>query len=288
MAPFILYLYDGETMFEKPGISVIIPTYNRAELLLRAVDSVQKQTYDNWELVIVDDGSKDETKESIKKLNDSRITYIKNEKNMGAAASRNRGVSAAKFDYIAFLDSDDVWRENKLEKQMAYMNKFPYFGMIYCPFLNHYLDGHELVVPNHQTGEREGWIQSTLLINNVIGTPTMLIKKDVFKENGGFDISLRALEDWDFALRVSWNTQIGFLPEILVDAYQTSGSISYDGGGYYEARCKIIALNLDYLQEIGMFDMLVMDLFKDAEQRGILEPVRNILMISIEKYHSKL
>ena len=253
------------------------------------LESVMQQSYKNLEIIVINDGTMDKSAIIAKEYAciDDRIKVYDFD-NGGVSVARNRDVSLASGNYIAFLDSDDVWRENKLEKQMAYMNKFPYFGMIYCPFLNHYLDGHELVVPNHQTGEREGWIKSTLLINNVIGTPTMLIKKDVFKENGGFDISLRALEDWDFALRVSWNTQIGFLPEILVDAYQTSGSISYDGGGYYEARCKMIALNLDYLQEIGMFDMLVMDLFKDAEQRGILEPVRNILMISIEKYHSKL
>lgn len=272
-------------MSDKPGVSIIIPTFNRANLLPRAIRSIQQQSYGNWELIIVDDGSTDGTEQEIKKIQDERIRYIRNDENIGAAGSRNRGVSLAQYDYIAFQDSDDVWRPDKLEKQMNYLCGGNDYDMVYCSFLHHYLDGGELVVPNQQLGDREGCIFNTLLINNVVGTPTILIKKDKFLACGGFDISLRALEDWDFALRVSKDSRIGFLSEILVDAYQTSGSISYDGAGYYEARCKMIASNVDYLQEIGLFDQLVVDLFHGAEQRGVLDAVEKIFMLSLKKYY---
>ena len=128
---------------------------------------------------------------------------------------------------------------------------------------------------------------TTLLINNVIGTPTILIKKDIFLECGGFDTELRALEDWDFALRVSKKSRIGFVPEVLVDVYETQGSISYDGAGYYKARCKMLASNVEYLQEMGLFDALVMNMFDDAEQRGVLDAVKNIFMLSLKRYFNK-
>ena len=99
-------------------ISVIIPTYNRAKELKRSVESVLAQTYDNFELIIVDDGSKDNTQEVIASIPDERIRYIKLEQNRGAAGARNEGVRASKCDLIAFQDSDDIWREEKLERQM--------------------------------------------------------------------------------------------------------------------------------------------------------------------------
>ena len=181
------FLIIGESMLEKDGVSVIIPTYNRAELLERSVKSVQEQTYKKWEIIVVDDGSTDNTEDIIKKLNDVRVRYIKNEKNMGAAASRNRGAEFAKYDYIAFQDSDDVWRIDKLEKQMAYMHQSTDYDMVYCSFLKHYSNGGSLVVPNNQIGEWEGDMYATLLVNNVIGTPTVLIRRNVFLECGGFD-----------------------------------------------------------------------------------------------------
>ena len=274
-------------MLEKDGVSVIIPTYNRAELLERSVKSVQEQTYKKWEIIVVDDGSTDNTEDIINKLNDARVRYIKNEKNLGAAASRNRGVEFAKYDYVAFQDSDDMWRIDKLEKQMTYLHQNTDYDMVYCSFLKHYSNGGSLVVPNNQIGEREGDMYATLLVNNVIGTPTALIRRNVFLECGGFDTELRAIEDWDFAVRVARNSQIGFVPEILVDAYETQGSISYDGAAYYKARCKMLAQNGVYLQEVGLFDDLVINMFNDAEKRGVLDSVKKIFMLSLKEYYDK-
>ena len=121
-------------MTEELGVSVVIPTYNRAELLARSVESVQRQTYRKWEIIIVDDCSIDDTEQIVRDFGDNRIRYIRNGKNLGAGASRNRGVELARYEYIAFQDSDDVWRCGKLEKQMEYMSNHYEYDMVYCRF----------------------------------------------------------------------------------------------------------------------------------------------------------
>lgn len=277
----------GYYMLENNGVSVIIPTYNRADLLRKSIESVQNQTYEEWEIIIVDDCSTDGTEQVVKEFGDFRIRYIRNEKNLGAGASRNRGGELARYEYIAFQDSDDVWRCGKLEKQMQYMINHSEYDMVYCSFLKHYSNGGSLVVPNNQIGEREGDMYATLLVNNVIGTPTVLIRRNVFLECGGFDTELKAIEDWDLAVRVARNSQIGFVSEILVDAYETQGSISYDGAAYYKARCKMLAQNGVYLQEVGLFDDLVINMFNDAEKRGVLDSVKKIFMLSLKEYYDK-
>ena len=108
-------------------VSIIMPTYKCGQFIERSIKSVQTQTYQNWELIIVDDCSKDNTDEVVGKyLSDARIKYIKNEKNSGAAVSRNRALKEAKGRWIAFLDSDDLWEAEKLENQIAFMKENDY------------------------------------------------------------------------------------------------------------------------------------------------------------------
>ena len=143
-------------MPDNVGISIILPTYNRDRLIMRAIQSILDQTYTKWELIIVDDGSTDSTQQIVQSMGEQRISYIKNEQNMGAAASRNHGVKLAHYDYLAFQDSDDVWIVDKLEKQVNYLSKHAEFDMVYSSFVNHHLDGCKVQVPNDQIGEREG------------------------------------------------------------------------------------------------------------------------------------
>ncbi len=253
-------------------VSVIIPTYNRAHLIERSVKSVLNQTYKNLEVIVVDDGSKDNTEEIIKSINDDRIIYYKQE-NGGAAKARNTGVNLATADYIAFHDSDDCWREDKLEKQMKYFLENPYFGMVYCDYKMHRLDGSTYCVPSDfsMIGELEGDMFLTILVNNAIGTPTMVLKKEIFEEVSGFDNSLHCLEDWDFALKVAEYYYIGYVREPLVDAYQQEGSVSSNGEGYFDTRCKMIAKYKNVLWENGLFDYVVGDMFKLADKHGYLD-----------------
>lgn len=256
-------------------VSVIIPTYNREKVIERSVRSVLNQTYKNIEVIIVDDGSKDNTEEIINSINDERIIYYK-QKNGGASKARNTGVKLSTSDYIAFHDSDDSWREDKLEKQMNYMMEHPEFSMVYCDYLMHKVDGTTYAVPNdfNVIGQLEGDMFLTLLVNNTIGTPTMLLKKELFEEFEGFDDSLNCLEDWDFALRFSEYYYIGYVNEVLMDAYQQPGSVSTNGQGYFEARCRMISKYKDVLWKNGLFDFVVGELFKLAEKHNYLEQVK--------------
>ena len=108
-----------------PKISVVIPTYNRAHLIKKAINSVFEQTYQDFEIVIIDDGSKDNTEEIVKSINDGRIRYIKHEKNKGEAGARNTGIENSKGEYIAFLDTDVTWSKDKLEKQLNILESSP-------------------------------------------------------------------------------------------------------------------------------------------------------------------
>lgn len=261
-------------------ISVIIPTYNRCELLKRSIDSVLTQTYEDIELIIVDDGSTDGTKEMVEAIEDERVRYIQMPTNMGAAAARNEGVKNATADLIAFHDSDDCWREDKLEKQMAYWNEHPEFAMVYCPYI---VRGKEVVAPTLEWGLLEGNILAYLLLRNSIGTPTMLMKKDCFEEIGGFNSLLKCLEDWEFAIRFAEQFRIGFVNEVLVDVYHTAGSISMKIAEYYEARCYMVAKYRVYMERYRIFDAVVASIFEHAEGNGVLQEVKAMLMKMLER-----
>lgn len=114
-----------DKLLEEPLVSVIIPTYNRAGIILGTIESVRAQTYKNLEIIIVDDASKDDTAEVVKAIQDERVRYIPNAKNQGASITRNNGVQAATGEYVAFLDSDDVWLPNKIELQLPLLHNNP-------------------------------------------------------------------------------------------------------------------------------------------------------------------
>jgi glycosyltransferase involved in cell wall biosynthesis len=124
-----------------PSVSVIIPTYNRAHLVLRAIQSVLSQTFADFELIVVDDGSVDNRREAVARFDDPRIQYIRLERNRGLGAARNVDTDAARGEYIAFLDSDDEWLESKLAEQLEQArHSSSGFGVFYCQHL-HVIDG---------------------------------------------------------------------------------------------------------------------------------------------------
>lgn len=264
-------------------ISVIIPTYNRAHLITRAIDSVREQTYDNLEIIVVDDASTDNTEAVVTCLGDHRIIYKKLAENGGAAHARNVGVECAGGELIAFLDSDDCWHPKKLEKQMVYWRGHPEFSMVYCPFRVHLKTGSEQF-PVKEMGILEGRLFSALLVRNSIGTPTMLLSKESFLAVGGFDTSLRSLEDWDFVLRFSREYCIGYLDEVLVDVYSAgTDRISNNTGAFYEGRLKMLALYREQLMKDGHFDEALLKVFEKAQKDGILEQVQQMFMLMLSK-----
>ena len=201
-------------MEERPLISVIIPTYNRAHFLREAIDSVLTQTYKNLELIVVDDGSTDNTSEIIRKFTDKRIDYIC-EGHGGTSAARNRGIRKANGSYIAFLDSDDIWLPEKIEKQLKIFQESKLNpGVVYTGI--QYIDSHGNKKKQKKLSNHRGKILKQLLRKNIAGIgSTILVKRECFEKCGLFDESLPSRVDLDILIRICQHFTADFVPEIL-------------------------------------------------------------------------
>jgi len=211
---------------KKNKVTVIIPTYNRAYIISKSIESVLNQTYDNIELIIVDDGSSDNTEEVVNSFNDDRIKYYKLKKNGGTAVARNYGIDKATGEYIAFQDSDDIFRPNKIELQMDNLIKNKSV-MDFCKICIH--EGENIYyVP---TKEEDKQLKKISLVdklcqNNVVSTQSILIKTSIVK-NYGFDPDIPNTDDYDLALRVAIDNKVSYTQEALVDLYRQTDSITY-------------------------------------------------------------
>jgi len=204
-------------------VSVILPTYNRADLIGRSIQSVLAQTYQDFELIIVDDGSTDNTEEVERTFDDRRIRYLKYSNNRGAAAARNTGIKAARGSYIAFQDSDDEWLPTKLEKQMALFDqdKEGNLGMVLCERL--WIKGHRQVREAPRADQMNHKKLLSYLGAYVVATPQYLLKRDVTEPELAFDENLRAYEDWDFMVRISSICRLDYVKEVLIKSYEQKG-----------------------------------------------------------------
>lgn len=200
---------------QRPTVTVIIPTYNRAATLPRAIDSVLRQTHADLELLVVDDGSTDDTPAVMESLNDPRIRFLRQPENRGVAAARNRGLRAARGDFIAFLDSDDEWLPDKLERQLARFAALPEeVGLLYTGVETIAADGHRSI----QAPEARGDVYPQLLLRNKVhgGGSNAMIRRCVIATVGFFDETLPAIEDYDYWLRVARFFRVDFVPEPLL------------------------------------------------------------------------
>ena len=190
-------------------ISVIIPTYNRSGFLLKSVESVLNQSFKKFELIIMDDGSDDHTEEAIKKLKDKKIKYYY-QFNRGPAAARNNGIKKSTCKYIAFLDSDDVWTEDKLKIQIKAMKENPDYIISHTEEI--WYKGKRLIKPRRIHKKCQGDIFKQSLKLCSISMSTVMIRKELIKKTGLFDLDLEVCEDYDYWLRVTAN-----YPVLLID-----------------------------------------------------------------------
>lgn len=270
-------------------VSVIIPTYNRSVTIKRSIESVLNQTHKELEVIVIDDGSNDDTATIIDTIKDDRLRYIQLPKNQGVSNARNLGVNYSKYNTIAFQDSDDEWRKDKLEKQIRMSEEHPDSAMVYCAYKFHDPTGAYQVPPIDFDQEKAaGDICKHLLSNNTIGAPTILIKKALFDKLNGFDDSYEALEDWDFVIRASKAGRISYVNEALVDVYPSNNSLSLSATAFFKSRCKMIAEYMNDLQNYGIFDLTVCNLFDIAQKRGALEHVKKLLMLSLAEKNGML
>lgn len=211
-----------------PTVSVIIPTYNRAHLIPRAIQSVLSQTYRDFELIVVDDGSIDNTEEVVKSFDDERIRYIKHERNKGVASARNTGIKIAKGKYVAFLDSDDEWFPNKLEKHVqAFKDAPPKVGVVYSGvWVLWYNNRYRKTYISYPCKEKEGDLHHSFLKKNSIFPSAVLVKKECFSQAGMFDEELLAVEDWEQWLRISKYYHFKCIDAPLAWIHRTPGSLT--------------------------------------------------------------
>ena len=216
-----------------PTVSVILPTYNRAKYLDRAIKSVLDQTYTDFELIIIDDGSTDNTDQVVGSFSDDRIKHIKHSSNKGAAAARNTGLEKAQGEYIAFQDSDDKWLPKKLEKQInIFKNHSKQLGMVYSNRKSiNMVDGRKIIYSPVSLRPKDGYIYNKFLRNLAnkkwgIALVTVMIKSDCFNKIGYFDERLNRLIDTDLFIRLAQYYLFYHIDKSLINfSYKTPGAI---------------------------------------------------------------
>ncbi len=222
-----------------PLVSIVIPTFNRAHTIERALRSVMAQSLQDFEILIVDDASTDSTVDVLAQFNDARIHYFHHDKNRFAGAARNTGMEAATGKYIAFLDSDDAWLPAKLERQVGLLEGVDqdcgcsYTGAIINSETG--LKKHTIYQPLWQ-GDA---LQAYLLDKFVIWTPTFLFRSELLQQTGPFDTSLIRAEDIDFYLRMLQQCKLSCVPEPMVELFLDAGKDLAD----VAEKCDSILLN---------------------------------------------
>lgn len=224
----------------QPDISVIIPNYNCLEFLPKAIDSVLMQDGINCEIIIVDDGSTDGSVDwLLKKQVSTPELKIITQANQGVIAARNRAIQAANAPFIAFLDADDFWYKDKLEKQIKYFHNNPNCGLSFTNY-DHLTMDYEYIVDcygywpefaKHQCKSNGQYVNledpvNFLLTTNVIGTSCVVVRKSTIMKAGGFDPSLRSASDWDCWLRIALISDIAFTSENTMGYLMRPNSIT--------------------------------------------------------------
>nr|WP_319775851.1 glycosyltransferase [uncultured Sphaerochaeta sp.] len=197
-----------------PAVSVIVPTYNRAHLLGQTVHSVLNQTYADFELVIVDDGSEDDTASMVSRISDSRIKFFQ-KGNGGISSARNLGIRRSEGRYLAFLDSDDIWLPELLAQEVPVLDNSPAYGAVYAR--SQYMSEHGRLLPQID-GSRErfpGDPMASMLYGYFVSTPTVLVRRECFDRVGCFDENLVGREDYDMFLRIARHYRYCFIDRIL-------------------------------------------------------------------------
>jgi len=235
-----------------PMVSVVIPTYNRADLIQKTLDSVLAQSYPHIEIIVVDDGSTDDTQQVVAKYNGS-IQYI-GKVNGGEASARNMGIRSAQGKYIACLDSDDLWQPFKLEKQVALLEQSQ-AAWVYCDAeLFDGATGRKIGLYSQQHYPYHGSVAQRLLLDDFIACPSPLIRREIFEDVGYFNEShiLRMRSDWEMWLRIAACYPIAYLPEALARYRVHAGSASQqeDVRRLHQSQMKVIENALSYAPEV--------------------------------------
>ncbi len=195
-----------------PRVTVIIPTYNRVGMVIEAVASVLAQTWRDFEVVVVDDASTDGTAAALAECREVRL--LRHSQRRGVSAARNTGIRAARGEWLAFLDSDDLWRPEKLARQMAYLLARP--GLCLCQTDETWVRRGSRVNKPWSHRKKAGRIFLPSLARCVVSPSAVILHRRLIEAHGGFDETLPAAEDYDLWLRLTWRLEVGLVDEPLV------------------------------------------------------------------------
>lgn len=200
-------------------ISIVIPLYNKQNSIRDTLQSVLAQTYTNYEIIVVDDGSTDDSVQRIREINNDKLRLVQ-KKNSGVSSARNRGIQEAKYDYVALLDGDDLWEKNYLEEQVKLIHDFPkamMWGINYAEIYNgQLLRTVSTGLPKGYRGYVEDYFQMQNRVSDLFCSSSVIIKKNVFEQIGFFDERIKFAEDSDMWFRIIATYQVAFYDKYLV------------------------------------------------------------------------
>ncbi|MGD9814818.1 MAG: glycosyltransferase family 2 protein [Hyphomonadaceae bacterium] len=207
-----------------PRVSAVIPSYNRAASIRAAVESALAQSFTDLEVIVVDDGSDDDTASALAGLADPRLIVLRHERNAGAAAARNTGIRAARGDLIAFLDSDDAWMPEKLALQVAALDAAPADHEVCCTGVMLHLLDHG-VTRVRRIAQSANWSHTLAIGCDLSPGTTLLARRAAFDRVGPMDETLPRFEDWDWLFRYTRTHQIVALSQPLAHVYNRRGRL---------------------------------------------------------------
>lgn len=212
--------------YNPPIVSIVIPAFNAEKYIRESIDSILTQTFKNYEIIVVDDGSTDGTRIIIQQSYPSVRYFL--QKNGGPAKARNVGIKEARGEYIAFLDADDFWLPTKLEKQIQYFNQHPEVSFIFTE--NSMFDEKGIVRHTLQKRDRllKRDIVRSIFMSSYLATPTVIVRKTVFEEVGYFEENLFAAEDDNMWMRIAMKFKVGLIDEPLTMVRINRGSLTHN------------------------------------------------------------
>ena len=210
----------------RPKVSVIIATYNRAGLLPRAVNSVLNQTLEEYETIIVDDASSDDTQQIIAGFDDPRIRSVRHEVNRGQSVATNTGIARARGEYVTLLDDDDEWPADRLRRMVAVLDDAPpNVGLVYGWRISVDDSTGEIVEYPHHTHEGDRFFEEMLANNFLIGGGVLMVRMSVVRKIGGYDENMNVHKDWDFVTRVALKYDVAVCPTVVRIFHVNHGSV---------------------------------------------------------------
>jgi len=234
---------------EAPDISVVIPVYNREKSISECVDSVLRQSLSAREIIVVNDGSTDGTMNCLKPFQD-KIKIISLPQNKGVSAARNAGILASKGKWISFLDSDDLWTEDKLYRQWHFLNTHPFYEILQSEEV--WIRNGKRVNPCKHHIKPEGWIWKKSLERCLVSPSAVMIKRALFEMTGLFDEDLPACEDYDMWLRIGRDKVVGLEPRLCVikhGGHEDQLSKRYPAMDAFRIQALLKALKREFLPE---------------------------------------